>query len=132
MAGGGLRSACSGLLIPDTVLGGKVTAEERCLMINRRTFTSEFKLEAVRLVLEQRYTVLQACKSLGIGETSLRRWIDQVLAEQGGRVPQGKALTPEQQKIQELEARIHRLEREKAILKKATALLMSEEIERSR
>src|SRR3569833_1802273 len=34
------------------------------------------------------------------------------------------ALTPEQQKIQELEAKISRLEREKAILKKATALLM--------
>ncbi|EGH26995.1 hypothetical protein PSYMO_38128, partial [Pseudomonas amygdali pv. mori str. 301020] len=33
-----------------------------------------------------------------------------------------KALTPEQQKIQELEARIARLEREKSILKKATAL----------
>ncbi|MDK9757381.1 hypothetical protein KIV40_18760 [Vibrio sp. D173a] len=42
-----------------------------------------------------------------------------------------KALTPEQQKIQELEARISRLEREKSILKKATALLMSDELERS-
>lgn len=31
--------------------------------------------------------------------------------------PQNKALTPEQQKIQELEARIARLEREKSILK---------------
>lgn len=44
--------------------------------------------------------------------------------------PQSKALTPEQQKIQELEARINRLEREKTILKKATALLMAEEHER--
>ncbi|EGH19344.1 hypothetical protein Pgy4_40882, partial [Pseudomonas savastanoi pv. glycinea str. race 4] len=35
--------------------------------------------------------------------------------------PQSKALTPEQQKIQELEARIARIEREKSILKKATA-----------
>ncbi len=43
--------------------------------------------------------------------------------------PKSKALTPEQQKIQELEARIDRLEREKAILKKATALLMSDEFE---
>ena len=41
-------------------------------------------------------------------------------------------LTPEQQKIQELEARINRLEREKAILKKATALLMADELERTR
>ena len=41
-------------------------------------------------------------------------------------------VTPEQQKIQELEARINRLEREKAILKKATALLMADELDRSR
>ena len=41
-------------------------------------------------------------------------------------------MTPEQQKIQELEARINRLEREKAILKKATALLMADEFTRTR
>ena len=41
-------------------------------------------------------------------------------------------MTPEQQRIQELEARIERLEREKSILKKATVLLMSEGIERTR
>lgn len=46
--------------------------------------------------------------------------------------PIGKALTPEQQKIQELEARINRLEREKDILKKATALLMADECTRTR
>ncbi|GIZ10657.1 hypothetical protein NCCP436_00730 [Pseudomonas sp. NCCP-436] len=48
---------------------------------------------------------------------------------------QGGALAlaiAEQQKIQELETRIDRLEREKAILKKATALLMSDELNRTR
>lgn len=43
-----------------------------------------------------------------------------------------KLLTPVQQKIQELEARINRLEREKDILKKATALLMADEFTRTR
>ena len=42
----------------------------------------------------------------------------QLEAERQGVTPKSKALTPEQQKIQELEARINRLEREKAILKK--------------
>ena len=41
----------------------------------------------------------------------------QLEAERQGVTPKSKALTPEQQKIQELEARINRLEREKAILK---------------
>ncbi len=53
-------------------------------------------------------------------------------APRGARGCQSKALTPEQQTIQELEARINRLEREKAILKKATALLMSDEFNRTR
>ena len=55
-----------------------------------------------------------------------------ILTRRVGVTPKSKALTPEQQKIQELEARIDRLEREKAILKKATALLMSDEFNRTR
>ncbi len=62
----------------------------------------------------------------------MRRWVDQLRLERGGVTPLSKALTPEQQRIQELEAKVIRLEREKAILKKATALLMSEELDRTR
>lgn len=98
----------------------------------RRSFSAEFKLEAASLVLDQDYSFSEASRSLNIGETVLRRWVKQLEDERNGTTPSSKALTPEQQKIQELEARINRLEREKAILKKATALLMSEEFERMR
>ena len=98
----------------------------------RRSFSAEFKLEAASLVLDQNYSFSEASRSLNIGETVLRRWVKQLEDERNGTTPSSKALTPEQQKIQELEARINRLEREKAILKKATALLMSEEFERMR
>jgi len=94
----------------------------------RRTFTKEFKLEAASLVLDQNYSVPEAARSLGVGETALRRWVQQLSDERGGITPTSKALTPEQQKIQALEARVNRLEREKSILKKATALLMSDEM----
>lgn len=89
-------------------------------------------MDAASLVLDQGYSVPEAARSMNVGETALRRWVDQLKIECGGTTPTAKALTPEQQKIQELEARISRLEREKAILKKATALLMSDELERSR
>lgn len=82
-----------------------------------RTFSPEFKREAADLVLKQDYSVIEASRSLGVGESALRRWVDQVQQERTGVTPQSKALTPEQQKIQELEARIARLEREKSILK---------------
>lgn len=102
-------------------------------MINqRRSFSPEFKHEAASLVLKQGYSVSEACRSLGVGETALRRWIAQLDQEHRGVTPTSKALTSEQQKIQELEAKINRLEREKAILKKATALLMLDELDRTR
>ena len=86
----------------------------------RRSFTAEFKLEAASLVLDQGYSVTEASRSLDVGETILRRWVQQLQSERTGTTPISKALTPEQQKIQELEARINRLERGKDILKKAT------------
>ncbi|UVL28333.1 IS3 family transposase [Pseudomonas donghuensis] len=84
----------------------------------RRTFTPEFKREAASLVLDQGYSHIDAARSLGLVESALRRWVNQLQQERGGVTPTSKALTPEQQKIQELEARINRLEREKSNLKK--------------
>ena len=97
----------------------------------RRTFSAEFKNEAACLVLDQNYSIAEACQAIDIGETALRRWVDQLEQERIGKTS-SKALTPEQKQIQELQARVNRLEREKSIFKKATALLMSDEIERTR
>ena len=97
----------------------------------RRSFATEFKHEAASLVLDQGYSIPEACRSLDLGETALRNWVQQLKLERGGGTPTSKALTAEQKRIQELEARVHRLEREKAILKKATALLMSDEMNRT-
>ena len=97
----------------------------------RRSFSTEFKLEAANLVIEGGYSVSEASRALDVGETAIRRWIKQLQEEHQGDTPKSKALTPEQQRIQELEARIKRLETEKRILKKATALLMSDELERT-
>jgi transposase len=98
----------------------------------RRSFSVEFKHDAAALVVDQGYSVAEACKSMGVGETALRRWVDQLREERGGVTPSSKALTAEQQEIQALKARINRLELEKKILKEATALLMAEEHGRRR
>lgn len=98
----------------------------------RRSFSTEFKRETASLVLDQGYSMAEASRSLDVGETALRRWVDQLKVERGGVTPKTKALTAEQQRIQELERQVNRLEREKSILKKATALLMSDEMNHSR
>ena len=98
----------------------------------RRSFNTDFKREAANLVLKEGYSVAEASRSLDIGETALRRWIDQLEGERLGVTPKAKAFTDEQRRIQELEAQVRRLEQEKSILKKATALLMSDEMNRTR
>ncbi len=92
----------------------------------RRFFSPEFKAEAVKLIKERGYSVAQTCREWDIGETALRRRINRVEAENQGYVlPGSKPISPEQQRIYELEKRIKELEEDKLILKKATAILMS-------
>ena len=71
---------------------------------------------------------------MNVSESGLRKWVAKLKSELSGITPTGKtkALTPEQQKIQELEKKIARIELEKDILKKATALLMSDSLNTSR
>jgi transposase len=97
--------------------------------MGRRVFTQEYKNDAASLVLDEGYTMKEACKAVGVGLSTLERWVSQVRNERKGIAPQAaKALTPDQRKIQELELKIKRIEREKEILKKATALLMSDSL----
>lgn len=44
----------------------------------RRSFTAQYKLEASTLVLDQGYSVTEASRPLDVGETVLRRWVQQL------------------------------------------------------
>ena len=59
----------------------------------RRTYTPEFKAEAVRLVTEKGYSVAEAARSLGIHETLLRSW-KQALQAQGDQAFPGHGKLP--------------------------------------
>jgi transposase len=48
----------------------------------QRTFTKEFKVEAVRLVRTSGKSISQVARNLGIGDSTLHHWCQQ-LAEQG-------------------------------------------------
>lgn len=61
----------------------------------RRTFSTDFKIDAASLVLDQGYSIPEAANSMGVSETALRRWVDQLKVERGGMTPTTKALTPE-------------------------------------
>jgi len=102
-------------------LGGKMNKK------TRPTFTPEFRLESAQLVVDQNYTVREASQAMGVGKSTMDKWVRQLKAERSGsQVGTATPMTTDQRKIRELENRIKRIELEKEILKKATALLISD------
>jgi transposase len=98
----------------------------------KRAFSPEFRLEAAQLVVDQGYTVRAACDAMGVSKSTMEYWVRRLRSERAGNAPKGEALTPEQREIQELKRKLRRSEEEKEILKKATALLMSDSLSNSR
>jgi transposase len=88
----------------------------------RINFTPEQKLDYAKLMVEEDYSPKQIMGISGAGATAVRRWKAQYLDELKGQTPEGKkALTLEQQRIQELEKQLWRAKRDNEILKKAAA-----------
>src|ERR1700726_2770603 len=87
----------------------------------RRRFSEEYKAETVRLIQTSGKLALE----LGIGETALRRWVEQAEVE-AGRGPAGTLKRSEREELAELRRENQRLRMEREILKKATAFFAKE------
>ncbi len=98
----------------------------------KRNFSPEFRLEAAQLVVDQNYSIREAAEAMNVGNSTMDKWVRQLRKERDGESPKATPMTPEQLKIRELEKRIRDIEMEKDILKKATALLMSDSLNNSR
>jgi transposase len=84
--------------------------------MKQRTFSAQFKADAVKLVVEQRLAAAQVSKDLGIGISTLEKWLSQA------RKSKPKATTEtEQEELKRLRKEVHYLKMERDILKKATA-----------
>lgn len=92
----------------------------------RRSFDAAFKLQVVKMVQDQGLTVAQVCQELKLGETAVRRWLKQVEAEQNGHAGIGKPVTPDQQRIRQLELENRQLRADNELLKKASAFFARE------
>jgi transposase len=92
----------------------------------RRTYTPEFKAEAVKLVTERGYSLAEAARSLGIHETLLRSWKQAVESQGDQAFPGHGKLPPFEEELRRLRTENQRLQAERDILKKATALFAQE------
>jgi transposase len=99
-------------------LGGMMTKKTRA------RFTPQFKLEAAQLVVDKGYVVREAAEAMGVGKSTMDKWVRQLRKERNGEAINANPMTPDQIKIMGLEKKIRRIEEEKEILKKATTLLM--------
>ncbi len=100
--------------------------------LKRATYSAVIKLETAQLVVDQVYTQEDAAKAMGVGKSTVSKRVTQLKQERNGQSPLASPMTPEQIEIRELKKQIQRIELEKDILKKATALLMSDSLSNSR
>ncbi len=89
----------------------------------RPAYPEQFRREAVELVCQGR-SIPDVARSLGVSQQSLRTWAKQDQADRAERPEQLTSV--EREELKELRRRVRRLEQERDILKRATALFARE------
>lgn len=84
----------------------------------KKTFTKEFKEQAIRLVLEQGMTGKQVCQDLGVSYSALVRWIREHRSNGKDAFPGKGRLMPQDEEFRRLQRENQRLRIERDILKK--------------
>lgn len=96
--------------------------------MERRKFSREFKLEAVKLVVERDVGFAQAARDLDLHVNVLRKWVREQAADPQQAFPGKGLMKPEQLEIDRLRKEVARLKAERDILKKATAYFARDSI----
>lgn len=96
-------------------------------METRKQYTKEFKLDAISLVLDQRFMIAEAARSLEIRANMLGRWVKESQADNNGQAFRGNGkLTPDQEEIRRLKIENKQLKLEQQILKEAAVFFAKE------
>jgi len=92
----------------------------------RKTYTREFKLNAVRLTTAGDVTVAQVARELGIHENTLHKWRQQLRADPKQAFPGKGRLKPDEEEVRRLRRENLRLKQENEFLKRAAVWLARE------
>jgi len=93
----------------------------------RRRFSEDFKRNAVRLVVEEKYTFAAAAKAVGVSVKSLHAW-HKKYAPQPTPCGENASFDEMRDEIKRLRRQLQRAEMEREILKKATAYFAKESL----
>ena len=94
--------------------------------MERRKFTREFKLEAVRLIRDRGVSYAQASQDLSVHHSQLRNWMKKSAEDPQHAFPGQGQMKPEQLEIARLKREVIKLKAERDILKKAAAYFAKE------
>ena len=89
-------------------------------------YTKEFKQDAVKLVVEQRYSCPEVGRRLGIAVSNVSRWVRQYREDQRDLSDGGVTHRDLEAENRQLKKENKRLEMEREILKKAAASFAKE------
>ncbi len=89
----------------------------------RRSFTAEFKRDAVALVLDEKRTIADVARSLDVGESNLGNWVRQAQTDAGERPG---LRTDEREELTVLRREVRQLKMERELLKRAAAFFAKE------
>ena len=87
----------------------------------RRQYTRDFKLEAVRMVVEQGLSVIQVAKDLGVDRSLISTWRNRFLTDGSVAFPGAGRRKPEDEELRRLRRELSIVQQERDILKKALA-----------
>lgn len=87
----------------------------------RSTYTAEFKLQAVRMIIDQKLSVAEVARRLDVGENLLRFWRKAYLERGDAAFPGHGNPAPADDELRRLRAEVARLKAERDLLKKAAA-----------
>jgi len=94
----------------------------------RRTFTPQFKKDALRLVTEEGKSLNEVATHLGIARSLLQRWKEQATSKPAAEIFAGHGrVIGQAQKIRDLEKKLRDVTTERDILKKALAYFADEQ-----
>ena len=91
-------------------------------MSERRKFTREFKIEAVKPIVEGEKSLSQVSRELDIRRNMLQRWRDEYLADPEQAFPGAGQLKADEAEVARLKRELRRVQLERDILKKAIAI----------
>jgi transposase len=93
---------------------------------SRKVYAPEFKVRAVQMITEQKLSVAEVARRLGVTESRLHEWKKAVADKGVEAFPGSGHLTPAEDELRRLRADVKRLETERDILKKATAFFATQ------